>query len=81
MSMQTVTRAAAGADDRAMSYRDWRLEGQTGRTTFTVNYSNSIAPGTPCWVTVVWYNRRGEYSPACAPVQAYLQAGPVAQAA
>jgi hypothetical protein len=59
----------------------WKIEGQTGRTTFTVQFPDSVAPGTPCWVTVVWYNRRGEYSPACAPVQAYLQIGPVAEAA
>ncbi len=59
----------------------WKVEGQTGRTTFTVEFPNSVVPGTACWVTVVWYNRRGEYSPACAPVQAYLQIGPVAEAA
>jgi hypothetical protein len=59
----------------------WKIEGQTGRTTFTVQFPDTVAPGTPCWVTVVWYNRRGEYSPACAPVQAYLQIGPVQEAA
>jgi hypothetical protein len=59
----------------------WKIEGQTGRTTFTVEFPNSVAPGTACWVTVLWYNRRGEYSPACAPVQTYLQIGPVAEAA
>jgi hypothetical protein len=59
----------------------WKIEGQTGRTTFTVEFPNSVVPGTACWVTVLWYNRRGEYSPACAPVQTYLQIGPVAEAA
>jgi hypothetical protein len=59
----------------------WKIEGQTGRTTFTVEFPNTVEPGTPCWVTVVWYNRRGEYSPACAPVQTYLQIGPAAQEA
>jgi hypothetical protein len=59
----------------------WKIEGQTGRTTFAVEFPLTVAPGTPCWVTAVWYNRRGEYSPACAPVQAYLQIGPVAEAA
>ncbi|MDB5323162.1 MAG: hypothetical protein JWN40_4793 [Phycisphaerales bacterium] len=76
-----MIRSFAGATPPATDGFGWRVEGQTGRTTFTVTYPNSVAPGTPCWVTVVWYNRRGEYSPACAPVQAYLQAGPVAQAA
>ena len=59
----------------------WKLEGQTGRTTFQVQFSDDVAPGTPCWVTAVWYNRRGEYSPASAPVQTYLQIGPVEEAA
>ena len=59
----------------------WRIEGQTGRTTFIVPFPETVAPGTPCWVTVLWYNRRGEYSPACAPVQTYLQVGPVRAAA
>jgi hypothetical protein len=59
----------------------WKVEGQTGRTTFVVQFPNTVAPGTACWVTAVWYNRRGEYSPACAPVQTYLQIGPVAEAA
>jgi hypothetical protein len=76
-----MIRSFAGMTPPATDDAGWRVEGQTGRTTFSVTYPNSVAPGTPCWVTVVWYNRRGEYSPACAPVQAYLQAGPVALAA
>jgi hypothetical protein len=59
----------------------WKVEGQTGRTTFSVAFPSTVAPGTACWVTAVWYNRRGEWSPACAPVQAYLQIGPLAEAA
>jgi hypothetical protein len=59
----------------------WNVEGQTGRTTFTVEFAGTVTPGTACWVTAVWYNRRGEWSPACAPVQTYLQIGPVAEAA
>ena len=59
----------------------WKVEGQTGRTTFAVEFPATVAPGTACWVTAVWYNRRGEWSPACAPVQAYLQIGPLAEAA
>jgi hypothetical protein len=59
----------------------WKIEGQTGRTTFSVQFGNDVEPGTPCWVACMWYNRRGQYSPACQPVQAYLQIGPVAEAA
>ena len=59
----------------------WKLEGQTGKTVFTVQFPDSVAPGTACWMTALWYNRRGDYSPACAPVQTYLQIGPVSEAA
>jgi hypothetical protein len=60
---------------------NWKLEGQTGRTRFLVQFPASVQPGTPCWVTALWYNARGEYSPACAPVQTYLAIGPVTEVA
>jgi hypothetical protein len=59
----------------------WTLEGQTGRTTFVVHFPDTVAPGQACWVTAMWYNRRGAYSPACAPVQTYLPIGPLRMAA
>lgn len=59
---------------------NWKLEGQTGKNIFDVQFANDIAPGTTCWVTALWYNRRGAYSPACEPIQTYLQIGPVAEA-
>jgi len=59
----------------------WKLEGQTGKTTFVIQFPNDVAPGTTCWATAVWYNGRGQFSPACPPVQTYLQVGPVAEAA
>lgn len=59
----------------------WKLEGQTGKTTFVIQFPNTVAPGTACWVTAMWYNARGEYSPASEPMQTYLQVGPVAESA
>ncbi len=73
--------SATGPTPPAANDPGWKIEGQTGKTQFLVQFPDSVAPGTACWVTAVWYNRRGEYSPACAPVQAYLQVGPVAEAA
>jgi len=70
-----------GATPPASDDPGWKLEGQTGRTTAVVEFPSTVAPGTACWVTAVWYNARGEYSPAAPPVQTYLQAGPVAEAA
>lgn len=70
-----------GATPPASDDPGWKLEGQTGKTTFLVQFPNDVAPGTACWVTALWYSRRGAYSPACDPVQTYLQVGPVSEAA
>jgi hypothetical protein len=59
----------------------WTVQGQTGRNIATVEFPSTVEPGTACWVTAMWYNRRGEYSPACPPVLTYLQIGAMAQAA
>jgi hypothetical protein len=59
----------------------WKLEGQTGRTNFTVQYGNDVQPGAACWVSCIWYNKRGGYSPACDPVRTFLQIGPAAETA
>ncbi len=70
-----------GASPPPSDSPQWKLEGQSGRTSFLVQFPDSVEPGTACWVTAMWYNRRGQYSPACEPVQTYLQIGPTAQAA
>lgn len=59
----------------------WKIEGQTGKNIAVVEFANTVQPGTACWVTAMWYSRRGEYSPACPPVLTYLQIGAMAQAA
>jgi hypothetical protein len=59
----------------------WRLEGVTGRTTVSVQFPSTVEPGTKCWITAMWMNARGQFSPACDPVQTYLQIGPAAEAA
>jgi hypothetical protein len=56
----------------------WSPEGQTGKTTVTVQFPDTVEPGTSCWLTAVWYNRRGEWSPQCEPVQTFLQIGTLA---
>ncbi|HEX3358500.1 MAG TPA: hypothetical protein VHS31_16115 [Tepidisphaeraceae bacterium] len=53
----------------------WKLEGQTGKNIFSVQFTSSVEAGTPCWITCMWYSKRGDYSPACDPVQAYLAIG------
>ena len=46
----------------------WTYEGQTGQTTFLVQFPDDTAPGAKCWVTTAWYSARGATSPACQPV-------------
>jgi hypothetical protein len=58
----------------------WRLAGQTGRTSFVVQFPNEVAGGVPCYISALWYNERGEYSPASDPITVYLSA-PAAGAA
>ena len=50
------------------------MAGQTGRTTFTVQFPNEVAGGVPCYISALWYNERGEYSPASDPITVYLSA-------
>jgi hypothetical protein len=52
----------------------WLVAGQTGRTTFTVQFPNSVPGGMPCYISALWYNERGEYSPASDPITVYLSA-------
>ena len=73
--------SATGPTPPAANDPGWKVEGQTGKNTFVVQFGDDVAAGTACWVTAVWYNRRGEYSPACPAVLTYLQVGPMQQAA
>jgi len=56
----------------------WKLEKHTGKPLFAVEFASTVGPETACWIAARWYNRRGQYSPASAPVQTYLQCGPAA---
>jgi hypothetical protein len=47
---------------------DWKMEGQTGKTTFEVTFPPSVAPGTTVYLTAYWTNRKGDSSIACTPV-------------
>ena len=77
----TAILSFVGENPPAADDPGWKLEGQTGRTSILIAFPTSVAGGTKCWVTAMWYNRRGEYSPACPPLQTYLQVGPAAEAA
>jgi hypothetical protein len=70
-----------GENPPASSSSDWKIEGQTGKNIFLIQFPDDVAPGTKCWAVALWYNRRGEYSPACDPISTYLAIGPAQQAA
>jgi hypothetical protein len=73
--------SATGDTPPPASDPGWVLEGQSGKNIFDVVFADSVAAGTKCWIVALWYSRRGAYSPACEPVQTYLQVGPAAEAA
>lgn len=70
----------AGATPPPEGDPGWHLEGQTGKNTFLVEFGEKVEPGTPCWVVAMWVSRKGDYSPACDPVQTFLQIGPAVDA-
>jgi hypothetical protein len=55
----------------------WNLQGVTGRNgNVAIAFPTDTPPGTKCWATFMWIGTRGEFSPACDPIFAYLQVGP-----
>lgn len=52
----------------------WTVQGQTGRTTFVAQFGNDVPGGVPCYISAIWYNERGEYSPASDPITVYVSA-------
>jgi hypothetical protein len=59
----------------------WKFEGNTGKTTVDVVFSNTLAPGAKVWLTGFWFNSRKESGPACTPVGANLPGGSVSMTA
>jgi hypothetical protein len=64
-----------------VSKSGWTVAGQTGRTTWVTEVPADVQPGEPCYITAMWYNERGEYSPAADPITTYLQIGPATEVA
>ena len=54
---------------------DWTYEGNTSKTTLTVQFPQTLPPGTKVWFTAIWYNRRAETGPPAAPVTCNLPGG------
>ncbi len=58
----------------------WKFEVNTGETMTEIRFPSTVQSGSTVWFTASWYNRRGEQSPATAPVNVNLP-GTLQQAA
>ena len=53
----------------------WTFEGNTSKTTLTVQFAQLLPPGTKVWFTAIWYNRKAQSGPPAAPVTCNLPGG------
>jgi hypothetical protein len=51
---------------------DWVFQGNTGRTTGSIDFPPTTAPGATVWVTAFWFNNRKASGPAADPISANL---------
>jgi hypothetical protein len=68
-------------NDSPVDITDWKFEGNTTKTEYTVYFAANLPPGTVVWFTAFWFNPRAESGPACAPVSAILAGGQLQMAA
>ena len=59
----------------------WRLEGNTGRTTYDIAFPTTVPAGAKVWITAFWFNPRKQSGPSATPATAYIQYGGLSQAA
>ena len=58
----------------------WHFHGNTSRPTTVIDLPDSLAPGTPVYVTAFWYNRRSESGPAARAATATVGFGGLSKA-
>lgn len=61
--------------------KQWQFEGGTTKSDPTFTFPESVAPGTPVWVTALWINPTLQPGPACAPVKVHTNYDGLSQAA
>lgn len=59
----------------------WKFEGGISKTTGTVEFDHTLAPGTKVYLTAFWFNPRLQSGPACTPVPTQINYGGLSQAA
>jgi hypothetical protein len=50
-------------------------QGSTTKSIVDVNFSETLAPGTQAWITVMWQNAKQETGPACTPIPVKINYG------
>jgi hypothetical protein len=60
---------------------DWKFEGNTGKSEFTISFDSSLPAGTRVFLTAFYFNGRKQSGPLCPPVGLNLQGGSVSRAA
>ena len=50
----------------------WRFNGGSGKWNPQIAFPETVAPGTPVYVTALWINHKQQPGPACAPVKAHI---------
>jgi hypothetical protein len=54
---------------------DWKFEGNASRTSLSVIFPGSTAPGARVWFTAFWFNERKQRGPAATPVGTNIPGG------
>lgn len=68
-------------DDPPVDPADWKFEGNTTRTTYSIEFPITVAPGAKVWLTAFWFNPRQQSGPAATPIYTYIEYGGMATAA
>jgi hypothetical protein len=58
----------------------WKLEGESTRTDFDVEFASTVPAGAQVWLTAYWKNPRLMSGPPCDPISIYLGGGLAAAA-
>jgi hypothetical protein len=51
----------------------YKWEGSTNRSTFEIEFPESVAPGTVVYLSAMWLNAKNESGPACPPQRTTIQ--------
>jgi hypothetical protein len=62
-------------EEPSLNVADWTFYESTSETRCTVEFDQTLTPGTKVWVTAFWVNAKLQSSPAATPVGTQIQFG------